>query len=289
MLTDLERHCGRLFFHGLMVRTAFGSGGEDRVDPFLPLAIRWWHDAPMYKRLLSLFLPLLIAASPASEEARGLMEQGQEQRAFTLIEEAAARGDSDAIDYLAWFYDNGRYVPQDQPRAVLLYRRAAEAGQRHAQWRLGVMLDLGEGIAENPDEAFRWIRRAVDQGSSAALVDLAVMYANGRGVPVDYAQAMHWYLAAARLSRAHGFYGVAVLYTRGQGVTENRQEGLAWMLCAATLGDEEAQQASVEYRLDSAATTAAASRANAIFAGMGITGHHVAFRDFDAERVNPIG
>jgi TPR repeat protein len=107
-------------------------------------------------------------------------------------------------------------------------------------------------------------------------------------VPVDYALAMHWYLAGARLLQAHGFYGVAVLHTRGQGVAEDPQEGLAWMLCAATLGDEEAQRASVEYGLDSAATTAAATRANAIFAELGITGPHVEFRDFDAERANPI-
>jgi TPR repeat protein len=227
---------------------------------------------------------LLIAASPASDEALRLMNQGQEQRAFTLVEQASAGGDLDALDYLAWFYDVGRYVARDQVRAAALYRRAAEGGQRHAQWRFGVMLDLGLGVAEDPDEAFRWILRAADQGSLNATVSLGVMYANGRGVPVDYAQSMHYYREGARQGAAHGFYGVGVLYTRGQGVAEDRQEGLAWMLCAATMGDEDARRASETYHLDSAATTAAAERANAIFREFGFTNYHVRFRDLDAER-----
>ncbi|HYI63419.1 MAG TPA: tetratricopeptide repeat protein [Allosphingosinicella sp.] len=247
------------------------------------------HDRVAMRRILLPFLSLaLIAASPASDEARQLMEAGQEARAFALVEAAAALSDDDAVDYLAWFYDTGRYVAQDQPRAARLYRQAAERGQRHAQWRLGVMLDTGEGVAEDPREAFQWISRAAAQGSPRAIVSMGVMYATGRGVVRDYAQSRRYYLAAARLGQAHGFYGVGVLYAGGQGVAADQQESLAWMLCAATLGDEEAQRASERFQLDSAATTAAAQRANEIFAELGITGHRIRFRDLDAERGQPI-
>lgn len=240
-----------------------------------------WHFLP--------FLSLaLIAASPASDEARQLMDAGQDARAFALVEAAATSGDDDALDYLAWFYDTGRFVAQDRPRAARLYRQAAERGQRHAQWRLGVMLDLGEGVAEDPVEAFQWISRAAAQGSPRATVSMGVMYATGRGVGRDYAQSRRYYLAAARMGEAHGFYGVGVLYSLGQGVEADQQEALAWMMCAASLGDEDARRAAERFHLDSAAMTAAADRANAIFAEFGITGHRVQFRDFDAERGQPV-
>jgi uncharacterized protein len=237
-----------------------------------------------------LLLPVLlglIAASPASDQALQMMNRGEEQQAFALIERASGGGDRDAIDYLAWFYDTGRVVVRDEARAATLYRRAAEAGQRHAQWRLGVMLDTGTGVPENPAEAFLWIRRAADQNSPAAFTSLGVMYANGRGVPVDYALSMRWYLTAVRARQAHGFYGVGVLHTFGQGVPEDRQEGLAWMLCAATMGDETAAGFVERYHLSSEGTTAAAARANAIFHEYGLDDYHVQFRDFDAERAVP--
>src|SRR5262245_49647955 len=119
--------------------------------------------------LLALLAFFLIAATPA-EEAERLLGQGQDRPAFELIERAAAGGDVEAVDYLGWFYDNGRAVAQDQPRAVGLYRQAAERGNSHAQWRLGVMLDLGEGVTENPAEALSWIRRSAAQNYARAHV-----------------------------------------------------------------------------------------------------------------------
>ena len=120
-------------------------------------------------RLLALPLAsaFLLAASPVTDQARELMDRREEQRAFALVEDAANQGDVDAIDYLAWFYDEGRYVSRDQARAARLYRQAAERGQRHAQWRLGVMLDTGEGVAQDPVEALQWNSSGSRAGQSA--------------------------------------------------------------------------------------------------------------------------
>lgn len=228
----------------------------------------------------------LIAAAP-EDEARELMDAGQPLRAFE-IDAAAAQGDIDAIDYLAWFYDEGRVVHQDRVRAAALYRQAADRGQRHAQWRLGVMLDLAQGVAEDPVEAVRLFRLAVDQGSPNAHVSLGVMYATGRGVPRDYGESRRHYLEAARLGEPHGFYGVGVLYSNGEGVAADRQEALAWTLVAATLGDSEAARAAENFNLGSEATAAAVERANAILWEYGYQGMRVEFRDIDAERANSI-
>lgn len=242
----------------------------------------------MRRIVLSALSLLLAAASPATDEARELLDRGQEQSAFQVVERASDRGDVDAIDFLAWFYDAGRTVAADKARAARLYRQAAERGNRHAQWRLGVMLDLGEGVAEDPDAAFLWIGRAAAQGSPDGNASLGVMYANGRGVTRDYARSRQHYLEAARLGSAGGFYGIAVLHTLGQGVPENRPEGLAWMFVAATLGDERAERAAEQYGLDSATTTQAANRANQILRDYGYANRRVRFRDIDAERAAPV-
>lgn len=226
---------------------------------------------------------LLVAAAPV-DDAQKLMEQGRESEAYQLIDKAAATGDADAIDYLAWFYDVGRYVGQDLARAASLYRRAAEAGNRHAQWRLGVMLDQSEGVAENPVEAVHWIKKAADQGSARAYASLAVMYATGRGVRQDFLEARRLYMEAARRGEPHGYFGVAVLHRLGQGVPADPIESLAWMLVAATLEDKEAQEKVTKYGLSSADTRRAAQRANEILAQLGYGKAKVIFRDIDAER-----
>lgn len=241
----------------------------------------------MRRIVLAAFSLLLIAASPATDEARRLLDRGEELGAFQLVERASGGGDVDAIDFLAWFYDAGRVVAADKARAARLYRQAAERGHLRAQWRLGVMLDLGEGVAEDPAEAFLWISRAAAQGSALGHASMGTMYANGRGVARDYARSRQHYLEAARLGEAGGFYGVGVLHTHGQGVPEDLEEGLAWMLAAATLGDERAQRAATQFDLDSAATTRAAARANRILTEYGHA-DRVRFRDQDAERAAPV-
>jgi uncharacterized protein len=211
---------------------------------------------------------LLAAASPAAERATALLERGEDQAAFELIE-AAAPDDPEALDYLAWFYDQGRYVPQDRPRAASLYRQAADRGQAHAQWRLGVMLDTGEGVDEDPDEALVWLRRAVAQDHPEGHASLAVMYANARGVERDYDRAMHHYLRSAELGSSGGFFGIGVLHALGQGVAEDRIEAGAWFLIALMLDDDRANGALDELVLNAAETERAVARGNAILERLG--------------------
>lgn len=223
----------------------------------------------MRTTLLPLLAFLLVAASPATDEARRLMDRGDEDGAFALIERNAGAGDADAVDYLAWFYDTGRHVGVDKPRAARLYREAAERGQRHAQWRLGVMLDMGEGVAEDPDEAFRWISRSAAQGSPEGNASMGVMYANGRGVARDYARSRVYYLESARLGSSAGFYGVGVLYAHGQGVAADPVEAGGWFIVATILEDSRSEAAMEALGLDPAGVRRATARAAAILREFG--------------------
>lgn len=211
---------------------------------------------------------LLVAASPASERAQALLDRGQDSEAFAIVE-AAAPTDPEALDFLAWFYDQGRHVTRDSARAAQLYRRAAALGRAHAQWRLGVMLDTGDGVAEDPAEAVRWLRQAAEQDHPEGHASLAVMYANGRGVAQDFAAAMRHYLRSADLGSSAGYYGIGVLFNNGEGVQQDRLEAAAWFLVAASLEDPRAPEALDNLRLDEAEARQVVTRGNALLERFG--------------------
>lgn len=202
-----------------------------------------------------------VAASPATDEARRLLAQRQDERAFQRVETAARRGDMDAVALLGWFYDTGRHVPRDYARAAEHYRRAMRDNPS-VQWRLGVMYDLGQGVPENPAEAVRLFRQAASEGDANANASLGVMYANGRGVPADYAQSMRYYRRAAELGAGAGFLGVGLLYQHGLGVARQPNEAAAWYLAAHALRDTRARELLGSVGLSPAATQQAAIRAN---------------------------
>jgi TPR repeat protein len=219
--------------------------------------------------MLRFLLPVLclftVAASPATDEARRLLQQNQAAQAFERVDSAARRGDIDAVALLGWFYDSGRHVPRDYARAAELYRRAARENPS-VQWRLGVMHDLGQGVTEDPEEAVRLFRQAssAEDASVAANANasLAVMYANGRGVRTDYAQAMRLYRRSAELGGSAGFLGVGILYHYGLGVSRSVQEAAAWYLAAHAMRDTRARELVTSLGLDRGAMQQAAVRAN---------------------------
>jgi TPR repeat protein len=189
-------------------------------------------------------LAMLASLAPSEEIAtwRDLIGQGKNAEALAAVEKSAATGDPDALDFVGWFYDEGRGVAVDKVKAAMTYRRAAEAGQKHAQWRLGVMLDKGEGVASDPHAAFEWFLKSAAQGFTNAYVSLGVMYSTGRGVAQDYAKALTAYREGARRGNVHAFNEIGVAYLHGEGVAADRQEAVAWFIIAATSGDSVGQR-----------------------------------------------
>jgi len=215
----------------------------------------------MLRSLLLLVWAATAALSPVTDDARRLLAQRQDQEAFERVESAARSGDIDAVALLGWFYDSGRYVPQDRARAAQLYQRAVQDNPS-VQWRLGVMYDLGQGVPENPQQALRLFRMAAQQNDANANASLAVMYANGRGVAPDYVQAMRYYRRAAELGSSAGFLGVGLLNHYGLGVVRSPSEAAAWYLAAQALRDTRAPDLLRNLGLDRAAMQAAAARGN---------------------------
>jgi len=219
---------------------------------------------------MSLLLGLLLLAGQAApgEVAgwRALLEQGKDAEAVAAVQKRAESNDPEALDFLAWFHDEGRGLPKDLAKAAQLYRRAAEAGQKHAQWRYGVMLDLGEGVAADPVAAMGWFEKSAAQGFRNAMVSIGVLYSTGHGVPQDNAKALAAYQRAARGDALAAFYHIGAIHYNGEGVPADPVEAAAWFMIGATRGDELAklglQEAAKD--LDEDRLRAAAARATAI-------------------------
>lgn len=214
----------------------------------------------------------LSLASATTDQARTLLEGGQGAKAFSLVEAKAAQGEADAIDFLAWFHDEGQETPQDHRKAAILYRRAAELGVPHSQWRLGVMLDEGKGVDPDPSEAVRLFRLAAAQGFANAYVSLGVMQSAGRGTAMDLVGALDSYRHAARMGNVHAFNEIGVVYHNGEGVAKDEQEAMAWFMIAAARGDRQAAHflAILIDRLGESALPRAEARAEAIAVEYGI-------------------
>ena len=104
--------------------------------------------------LLALTLPLGARADYL--DAVELINRGDYAAAYALLLPLAEAGDANAQFHLAFMYDYGQGVEQDDAQAAAWYRRAAEQDLAVAQFTLAGMYDIGKGVEKDPREAYRW-------------------------------------------------------------------------------------------------------------------------------------
>lgn len=116
---------------------------------------------------------------------------------FDRFHQAAKQGDSRAQYHLAWMYDDGAGVSQNDQLAIKWYLVAAEQGDIDAQYNLALMYDKGEGVAQDFQQAMSWYRKAARQGDTDAQYNLGSIYLSGDGVTKSHVMAyMLWSVAA---------------------------------------------------------------------------------------------
>jgi hypothetical protein len=86
---------------------------------------------------------------------------------------------------------------QDYEEAVIWLRKAAESGNVLAQDHLAYLYDAGNGIPQDDVQAVFWLRKAADQGDPWAQSSLGTLYSEGHGVRQDYDLAAFWWRKAA--------------------------------------------------------------------------------------------
>src|SRR5690606_16042119 len=99
---------------------------------------------------------------------------------------------------LAFAYEKGLGVNQNEAEALRLSRLGANAGDARSMSSIGDFYADGRGgVAIDPVEAVAWYRRAAALGDSFAQVSLGTHYRYGVGVPLDRTEAARWYRLAA--------------------------------------------------------------------------------------------
>jgi uncharacterized protein len=119
----------------------------------------------MCKRVwLSALLFVLVAIRPA---AAGPAQTGiaaynahDYPTAARLLLPLAQHGDPQAQTYVAFMFQNGRGLPQNNTAAAHWYRAASEQGVPVAQFMLGLMYDKGHGVPQDYVLAYKWLNIA---------------------------------------------------------------------------------------------------------------------------------
>lgn len=118
-------------------------------------------------------------------------------------EEAAAKGNANALHGLAYLYHNGFGVKADDARAREYWRQARESWRRADKSnaatlnQLGTLYSDGLGVEKNYDKAREYYEQAAAEGSEYALYNLGLLYEYGYGVAMDYERALDYYQKAA--------------------------------------------------------------------------------------------
>lgn len=165
-----------------------------------------------------------------------------DERAIHWLTVAAERGHARAQFELGTIYENGRGVPADFKLAASWYGMAARQGQVQAQHNLGDLYQTGRGVRRDDARAVRWYRKAAEQGHMWAQNKLGVRYQQGRGVEKDDAQAAYWYSRAATQGHASAQTNLGYLYEHGMGVPRDPKLAALWYRKAAKQGQEVAQK-----------------------------------------------
>ncbi|MEX0350622.1 MAG: caspase family protein [Paracoccaceae bacterium] len=167
--------------------------------------------------------------------ARATIAAGDVDRAVTLYQRAAERGDLRAMVSLAQLYESGMGVPQDVARAVELNEAAAEGGSLDAMINLAVTLFEGTSVPKDDARAIKLLQRAAREGSPKATFNLGVLAQDGLvGTSQD---ALGYFQKAARDGEHQGYLAAAILLDEGRGVPRD-PAGAAEMLLRGAAEDD---------------------------------------------------
>ena len=137
-----------------------------------------------------------LSSAGQNEDMVEAYERGDYDKAFSLAEPLALRGDAQAQNVLGVMYANGHGVRQNDEEAIKWYRKSAEQGFAKAQYHLGNLYLQGRGVGQSDKEAAKWYRKSAEQGFVLAQFNLGTMYLRGDGVEWDRVEAVKWYRLA---------------------------------------------------------------------------------------------
>jgi TPR repeat protein/transglutaminase-like putative cysteine protease len=159
-----------------------------------------------------------------------------------LLESAAAKGHSGAMNDLGFLYENGKYVKQDNQRAFNYYRQAADNGNRYAAYNLGRFYWFGDhGVSIDFEQTFLYMKYAAELGDNDAQFFLSRLYFEGKGTDKNDTLAMFWAYQSHIRKDAAGTVQFGLLLLHLEVDPELRQTGLRLLMDAAARNNSFAQ------------------------------------------------
>jgi TPR repeat protein len=189
-----------------------------------------------------------LGAAKAAELIRRLERADRYADALRWLDAALARDPNGMVHYTRGLYAfNGLGCPADRAAAFRLHEEAAARGNADAMFELYAMLAQGVGCTADPAKAVQWCVKAAEGGNIRAMANLGGMYATGNGLPRDTAKSVEWYERAAEQGHGRAAASLGCMYALGQEI--ERDEGKArryfaraedlgydWRPMAATMG-----------------------------------------------------
>ncbi|VAW77282.1 hypothetical protein MNBD_GAMMA15-253 [hydrothermal vent metagenome] len=136
------------------------------------------------KKLLTCLLSTALLLSAAISYAAG-------EATFDRKLAAAKAGDAEAQYAVAYRYEKGRGVEEDEELALGWYIKSADRGVAKAQYKVGTFYLKGIAVDEDPQQAKVWLEKSADQGYPPAQYQLGKLYAAPRG-GLNYQLAVTW-------------------------------------------------------------------------------------------------
>lgn len=122
----------------------------------------------------------------------GIHTGRDEQRGNELMQQAAGKGNADALFFLA-----EQDYHTDARRAFREYRKAAQQGHIPAMYELACCYRQGHGTKQNHKQEFKWLKQAAENGHVYAMCDVAAEYNRRASTPENDEQYRYWMHRAA--------------------------------------------------------------------------------------------
>lgn len=135
-----------------------------------------------------------------------------------------------------WMRYNGYGFPQDAAAAVADHEEAARRGNADALFELSVLTATGQGTPADEARSRALLEQAADAGHPRALYNLAAEHATGRGRPRDSARALELYLAAGDKGNGRAAFTAGVMMLTGDGTLPDPARAGSAFVLAEELG-----------------------------------------------------
>lgn len=132
---------------------------------------------------------------------------------------------------------------KDMKKAMDFYEKACTLGNTKSCFRMAYKYDLGEGVKEDNVKAQQYYEQACEQNYGVSCHNLAIMYEKGETKKKDNQQVLKLYAKACKLEYSDACYNLALVYEKGKIIKKDLSQAKHYYELGCNLGDKDACKA----------------------------------------------